>query len=171
MTTTYEHNAQPILPDSVAKGRCACHHVRYQVQGKPMIVHGCHCRDCQRLSGGAFAINALYETDRVTLVSGSTEEVTVPTPSGEGQKIARCLKCKTAVWSNYNMGGLKERIRFVRVGTLDDPDQLPPDVHIYVSSKQPHVNLPETIPTFEAFYKVRTVWSPDGLERYDSLIK
>ena len=86
---------------------------------------------CQKNSGSSFALNALFEADRVELISGEVEDVTVPTPSGTGQIITRCSKCKVAVWSNYNMGGLRERIRFIRVGTLDDPDQLPPDVHIF----------------------------------------
>ena len=169
MTMTNESTSRPIAPDNVSEGRCACHYVRYQVRGKPMIVHGCHCRDCQRLSGGAFAINALFEAERVNLIAGTIADITVPTPSGTGQKIARCPKCKVAVWSNYNMGGLKERIRFVRVGTLDNPDQFPPDVHIFTSSKQPHIILSGTTPAFESFYKLRKVWSPDGLERFDRL--
>ena len=115
-------------------GGCICGQVRYRVTSEPMIVHCCHCRGCQKNSGSAFALNALFEADRVELISGEVELITVPTPSGTGQDITRCTKCKTAVWSNYNMGGIRERIRFIRVGTLDDPDQLPPDVHIYSGS-------------------------------------
>jgi len=170
MTMAFEPETRRIRTDAMAEGRCACGHVRFLVRAKPMIVHGCHCRDCQRLSGGAFAINALFEADRVNLISGSTEEVSVPTPSGKGQKIARCPECKTAVWSNYHMGGLQERIRFVRVGTFVDPDRFPPDVHIYTASKQPHVLLSDATPAFEAFYDLRDVWSADGLGRYTRLM-
>ena len=50
---------------SPCEGGCACGHVRYRLASAPMIVHCCHCRDCQRQTGSAFVLNALIETDRV----------------------------------------------------------------------------------------------------------
>ena len=151
-------------------GGCTCGQVRYRVPSEALIVHGCHCRGCQRNSGSAFAINALYEADQVALISGDVEEVTVPTPSCTGQDITRCAKCKIAVWSNYNMGGaLRKFIHFIRVGTLDDPDRLPPDVHIYTCSKQPWVILPENDRRFDEFYGIEETWSPKSLERLEKL--
>ena len=150
-------------------GGCTCGHVRYQVSSKPMIVHCCHCSWCQRQSGSAFAVNALVEADRVKLVAGDVEEIDVASPSGKGQTIARCPKCRVAMWSNYFMGGLKERIRFIRVGSLDNPDLMPPDVHIFTSSKQDWVILPPDDPYAEVFYDVATTWSPDSLRRLDAL--
>lgn len=151
-------------------GGCTCGHTRYQVTSEPLIVHGCHCRGCQQNSGSAFAINALYEADRVTLLSGEIEEIIVPTPGGTGQDITRCAKCKIAVWSNYNMGGaLRKYVNFIRVGTLDDPDQLPPDVHIYTCSKQPWVILPENDRRFDEFYDMQETWSPNSLKRLTTL--
>lgn len=147
------------------EGGCTCGHVRYQVEAEPLIVHGCHCRGCQKNSGSAFAINALFEADRVKLKSGELEEITVPTPSGTGQDIARCAKCKVAVWSNYNMGGLRKHIRFIRVGTLDAPDEFPPDVHIFTGSKQPWVILPKKDRSVEVFYDFKETWSPESMDR------
>lgn len=146
-------------------GGCTCGHVRYQVTSEPMIVHCCHCRGCQKNSGASFALNALFEADRVELISGEVEGVTVPTPSGTGQVITRCSKCKVAVWSNYNMGGLRERIRFIRVGTLDEPDQFPPDVHIFTCSRQPWVLLPKEDRRVEVFYEFKETWSPESMKR------
>jgi hypothetical protein len=151
------------------EGGCTCGHVRYQVVEDPLIVHGCHCRGCQKNSGSAFAINALFEADRVRLIEGTVEETSVPTPSGTGQDITRCKKCKVAIWSNYNMGGLRKHIRFIRVGTIDDPDQFPPDVHIYTSSKQPWVILPENDPRVERFYEFSKTWSPASLKRLSKI--
>lgn len=149
----------------ISEGGCTCGHVRYQVVSLPLIVHGCHCRGCQKNSGSAFAVNALFEENRVTLTSGSVEEIAVPTPSGTGQDITRCSNCKVAVWSNYNMGGLRKHIRFIRVGTLDDPDQFPPDVHIYTSTKQPWVVLPDNAPRVREFYQIVETWSAASLVR------
>lgn len=153
------------------EGGCTCGHVRYRIVGKPMIVHCCHCRGCQKNSGSAFALNALYEADRVTVLTGEVESVKVPTPSGTGQIITRCRNCKVAVWSNYRMGGLLERIRFIRVGTLDDPDQLPPDIHIYTMSIQPWVRLPEGDRRVDELYEFGKTWSQDSLERLKVLEK
>ena len=72
------------------EGGCACGAVRYRLASRPMFVHCCHCRDCQRQTGSAFVINALIETDRVSLLCGNPEPVAVPTPSGRPQEIYRC---------------------------------------------------------------------------------
>lgn len=153
--------------DTLAGG-CTCGYVRYEMAGPPLIVHGCHCRWCQRQSGGAFAINALIEEDRVTLTQGEVNEITVGTPSGAGQRIARCPKCQVAVWSYYLKAGAK--IRFVKVGTLDDPDRHPPDVHIYTEDKQPWFTLPEGVPAAEQFYDIETVYSAESLARRKALL-
>jgi hypothetical protein len=144
------------------EGGCACGAVRYRLLSAPMFVHCCHCRDCQRQTGTAFALNALIETDRVEIVSGSPKIVPVPTDSGRPHEIHRCPACDTAVWSTY---GGRTALRFVRVGTLDDPAEVPPDVHIYIRSKQPWVTLPAGTPAFEAYYDSRTVWPAASLER------
>jgi hypothetical protein len=67
------------------------------------------------------------------------------------------------VWSNYPQAGAA--VRFVRVGTLDDPDRLPPDIHIFTSSKQPWVTLPPGARAVPEFYDLETVWPPESLER------
>jgi hypothetical protein len=159
-------------PETITnKGGCSCGHVRYQLSSDPFIVHCCHCRWCQRQTGTAFALNALFEADQVELLEGEVHESTVSSPSGRGQKIARCPKCQVALWSNYHMGGLRDLIRFIRVGTLDDPDLLPPDVHIYTSSKQPWVTLPAGDLAVEEFYDFEKTWSPENQERRQALLK
>jgi hypothetical protein len=145
------------------EGGCTCRQIRYRLSARPLIVHACHCRWCQRETGTAHALNALYEADRVEMIAGEPEIVTTPSASGRGQRIARCPTCKVAVWSNYPQAG--EAVRFVRVGTMDDPDACPPDIHIYVSSKQPWVTLPPGARAVPEFYDVRAVWPPESLER------
>jgi len=145
------------------EGHCACRHVRYRMTSAPMFVHCCHCRWCQRETGASFALNALIESDRVELLAGEVEAIDTPSESGRGQKISRCPKCRVALWSNY--GGGADLIRFVRVGTLVDPDRFPPDIHIYTASKQPWVLIPPGARTSEAYYKSSEVWPKESLER------
>jgi hypothetical protein len=144
------------------EGGCACGAVRYRLASKPMFVHCCHCRDCQRQTGSAFVINALIETDRVEILSGETEAVPVPTDSGRPHVIHRCPTCETAVWSHY---GHVQPLSFVRVGALDEPAALPPDIHIYTRSKLPWIVLPVGVAAFEAYYDSKTLWPPESLAR------
>ena len=122
------------------EGGCDCRAVRYRMTSAPLFVHCCHCRWCQRESGASFALNAMIEADRVTLLAGTPEMVDTPSASGKGQKFLRCPTCRIALWSHY--AGAGTAVSFVRVGTLDNPDLLPPDIHIFTSSKQPWVVLP-----------------------------
>ena len=145
-------------------GGCTCGSVRYRMAVPPLFVHCCHCRWCQRETGSAFVINALIEADRIGLLSGELEIVNTPSESGEGQKIHRCPKCKIAVWSNY--AGSGDAIYFLRVGTLDHPDKVPPDIHIFSSSKLPWVTLPADVPAVPEFYRLSDSWPAESLDRY-----
>jgi len=151
-----------------AEGGCDCGAVRYRMETAPLIVHCCHCRWCQRESGASFAQNAMIEADRVVHLGEPPELVDTPSESGRGQVIARCPKCKVAVWSNYSGAG--PSFRFVRVGTLDNPDRLPPDIHIFTRSKQPWVVLPDGVPAFEEFYDRTVYWPAESLARREALI-
>jgi hypothetical protein len=148
-------------------GGCDCGLVRYRMQTRPLFVHCCHCRWCQRESGASFALNALIESDRVMNLGTEPEIIDTPTQSGKGQKIARCPKCRIAVWSNYWSAG--PVIRFVRVGTLDEPDHLPPDVHIFTASKQPWLQLPADVPSVSEYYDRKSLWPADSLARRQAL--
>jgi len=144
-------------------GGCDCRHVRYRMQTSPLFVHCCHCRWCQRESGASFALNAIIEADRVTTLAGEPQWVNTPSASGRGQLIARCPQCRIALWSNYSGAG--PLVRFVRVGTLDQPDHLPPDIHIFTQSKQPWVILPEGVPAVAEYYDRKQHWPEESLAR------
>ena len=145
------------------EGGCTCRAVRYRMTTKPLFVHCCHCRWCQRETGASFALNAMIEANRVVMLQGEPEIVNTPSASGKGQKIARCPVCRIALWSNY--AGAGDAVRFVRVGTLDEPDRLPPDIHIFTSSKQPWVVLPPGMPAVAEYYRSADYWPKESLER------
>ncbi|HET9679901.1 MAG TPA: GFA family protein [Gammaproteobacteria bacterium] len=149
------------------EGGCTCRNVRYRLKSEPMFVHCCHCRWCQRETGSAFVLNALIETDRVELLEGEVEIIDTPSNSGAGQKIARCPKCKVAVWSNYSGAG--PNISFIRIGTLDEPDRFPPDIHIYTASKQPWMVFPSDAMVMPEYYKTSECWPKASLERRAAL--
>ena len=132
-----------------------------------MFVHCCHCRDCQKQTGGAFAINALIETDRIEAMAGEPRPVSMPTDSGRPHDIHRCPTCQTAVWSDY---GRRPALRFVRVATLDDPTAITPDVHIFTRSKLPWVTLPDAVPAFEVYYDLKTLWPEASQQRRKAIL-
>jgi len=142
-------------------GGCSCGQVRYQLLDKPMRVHCCHCTDCQRHTGSAFVLNAIFETSAIKLLRGKLEAVPVPRAYGP-HDIYRCPKCKVALWSDY---GRRYQIRFVRVGTLDVPSALRPDIHIYTATKVPWLKLPRGTPAFREYYDRKKVWPLESQER------
>jgi hypothetical protein len=157
----------PSQPETF-EGGCTCRAVRYRMASRPLFVHCCHCRWCQRESGSAFALNAMIESDRVEILRGEPEVVVTPSNSGRGQRIVRCPSCRIAVWSHY--AGAGDKVRFVRVGTLDEPDRLPPDVHIFTASKQPWVILPPGTPAVAEYYDRKELWPQESLRRREKLL-
>ena len=112
----------------------------------------------------------MIETDRLKLLNGDPAWTTVPSESGVGQRIARCPSCKVTVWSVYNfsedVSSAKDRIRIINIGTLDNPDAFPPDVHIWTSTKQPWIILSDKTPAYlDASYVDEEVWPKESLER------
>jgi hypothetical protein len=143
------------------KGGCSCGQVRYQLLDKPIRVHCCHCTDCQRHTGSAFVLNAIIETSAIKMLRGKLLAVPVPRAFGP-HDIYRCPKCKVALWSDY---GHRPQIRFVRVGTLDDPSAIRPDIHIYTETKMPWLKLPKNTPTFREYYDRKKVWPLKSQQR------
>ena len=152
------------MPDR-AEGGCSCGAVRYRLLSEPLFTHCCHCLSCQRQTGSAFVINLLIETDRVELIAGDPEAVDVPRDDGSSQRVFRCPTCQVAVYSQYG----RPEVRFVRGGTLDEPSQARPDVHIFTRSKLPWVTLPESVPAFDVYYDSKSLWPAASLERLEAV--
>ena len=147
------------------EGGCSCGGVRYRLTSEPLFTHCCHCLNCQRQTGSAFVINLLIEVDRVELLTGAPQPVDVPRDDGSVQRIFRCPACQVALYSEYSRPG----VRFVRAGTLDDPTDVVPDVHIFTRSKVGWLTLPESAAAFDVFYDVNALWPASSLERLEAL--
>jgi hypothetical protein len=148
------------------EGGCACGAVRYRLASEPLIVHCCHCLNCQRQTGSAFVVNLLIEADRFELLAGEPQPVDVPRDDGRSQRIFRCSVCQVAIFSEYG----RPEVRFVRGGTLDEPSSVSPDVHIYTRSKVGWVMLPDSVPAFEVYYDSKALWPAESLERLAAVL-
>ncbi len=146
-------------------GGCSCGAVRYRLTSEPLFVHCCHCLNCQRQTGSAFAINILIEADRVELLGEEPQATSVSRSGGKKQKIWRCPTCRVALFSQYT----SPRMHFVRAGTLDEPAAVAPDVHIFTRSKLPWVVLPDDVPAFDVYYDTQKLWPEASLKRIAAL--
>ena len=110
----------------------------------------------------------MIEADQVETLAGEPDWIDTPSASGKGQQIARCPSCRIALWSCY--AGAGSRVRFVRVGTLDEPSQFPPDIHIFTSTKQPWIVLDPRTPAVPEYYDREKYWPASSLARRRALL-
>jgi len=149
------------------QGGCACRAVRYGLTAAPLIVHACHCRDCQRIAGSAFVINLWIEAKFVEAGATAPKSFRLAGGSGRPHEVFFCETCGTYLWSRYH--GSPGDFLFVRAGTLDRPEAVRPDVHIFTRSKLPWLELPQGVPAFKTFYKIDKVWPAESLKRLRGL--
>jgi hypothetical protein len=150
-------------------GGCACGSLRYEARGEPIFVNNCHCRLCQRQTGGTSVVNAFYESDRVTVLQGELTEHTVKGGSGGDHTICRCATCGTAVFSYYpRVGRLGAGIR---VGSFDDPTVFTPTAVVFAAYKMPWVELPDGIPVFAEYYSPKDLYSEANFARLMALVE
>ena len=121
-------------------GGCGCGQVRYTITASEMpVVYACHCTDCQTQSGSAFALQ-MPVFEGMLSVSGELVSGERTQPSGAIGTIFACTKCLVRVYSkNSTRAGMVT----VKAGTLDDSNGVVPKFHLWTSSKQPWVAIPE----------------------------
>ena len=129
------------------EGGCACGAVGYRLTNAPMIVHACHCRDCQKISGAAFAVNLWIERKFVEL--NGEPPVAFPVPPGSSGKphdVLRCKKCGTPLWHKYHAAPGDTVL--LCAGSLDDPSAFHPTFAIFTEGRPPWALIP---PDFKVF--------------------
>lgn len=145
-------------------GRCTCGEVEYRLHAEPLVVHACHCTWCQRESGSAFALNGMIETRHIEVTKGTPVARELPSASGKGQRVHACPRCGVALWAAYH--GTGPKFSYLKMGTLADTSTVAPDVHIFTSTKQPWLELGDSVPVFDAFYRRSEVWRPEAYARF-----
>ena len=145
-------------------GGCSCGAIRYKLTNTPLIVQACHCHNCQRITGGPHVINIWIERKFVESSGAEPKSFMLKGGSGENHEVFFCDKCGTYVWSRYYRAPGDHL--FVRAGTLDEPEAVTPDVHVFTQTKLPWVRLPEGAQAFEAMYTdISKVWSAESIKR------
>jgi hypothetical protein len=127
------------MPDSHREGGCLCGAVRYRVPQAPLQTVTCHCTHCQKQSGGAFSVVAVYRRDDLALEG---ELATFEDRGTSGQTVFRqfCPRCGSPVITDTERAR-EQQLIFVKAGTLDDVQDLKPGAHCWWSSSQPWLRL------------------------------
>ncbi|KAM0437636.1 hypothetical protein ACHAPT_002000 [Fusarium lateritium] len=117
----------------------------------------------------AFAgITAAEDSTREPRPAAETVAVCVPSQSGLGQTVVSCPACRTGLWTYYADAG--RNLYYVRVGTLDQPWEIEPDVHIYTRSRQAWMAVNDGKPSFEEYYPKREpLLREDALKRFEAV--
>ena len=129
------------MTDLPLTGGCHCGAVRYEVRAAPRMVLNCHCTNCQKITGSAFATNAYIDEASFAFTKGEPKIVRWTADSGTERWGAFCGDCgsRIAHGSTPSKGGLA-----LRGGTLDDVSWLEPVADIWTDSAQPWVEFPES---------------------------
>ncbi len=126
----------PALP---LTGGCLCGTVRYEISAKPLALYACHCTNCQRQSGSAFALNMPVAADAFRIVRGEPKAWRRVAPSGAETNSWYCGNCACRI---HGTRPTRPESVIVRAGSLDDTSWLPPAAHMFVRSAQSWVGLP-----------------------------
>ncbi|MDA8416521.1 MAG: GFA family protein [Betaproteobacteria bacterium] len=131
--------------NQIITGGCLCGTIRYKCHDEPVFSGNCHCRDCQRTSGSAFA-PAMFFQESVVEIIGDTKSYEAIADSGN--KIWRlfCPNCGSQLFSKLQM--LPSMIG-LRAGTLDDPSVFQPKMDMYTSSASHWDFMNPTLPKFK----------------------
>jgi len=126
----------------VCTGRCACGAVRYRAVGEPARVSVCHCKECQRRTGGAFGIGCYFPRESVELASGRTRAFERRSDAGRWVRFEFCADCGTTLL--WHADAVPQLVG-IAAGTLDDTDWVVPKLHVWASSAQRWLNFPDGV--------------------------
>ena len=127
------------------EGGCLCGSIRFRVTGKLGPAGYCHCKQCQRASGSAFAANAPTRTKYFELLSGT--DLVSEYESSPGKFRAFCSRCGSPIFSRTESD---PEIRRLRLGTLDDDPERRPLGHFWVSARASWYTIADSLPQYPA---------------------
>ena len=150
------------------EGRCICGQVKYKLTEKPLFTQACHCKDCKILTGSSYVVNSSVIENTLFIEGEITSSVELKGGSGAPCKVYFCAKCGTYMYTDYSsaVGRLN-----VRTKTLNDSNQFPPQVHIFIKDKDPWLNLKDNVICFEKMYDPKNTWTKESLERYKTFLQ
>lgn len=129
-------------------GGCACGAIRYECRAEPIRMLQCHCRDCQRSSGGSGVFLLIVPADALKIMKGTPRYY--PTPSFRGGYVHRgfCADCGSPVLGKPEAA---PQLMAIRAGSLDDPSAFQPTLDMWTSEAQPWDFMNPDLPKFPLY--------------------
>lgn len=124
-------------------GRCLCGAITYEFPDDPAVWAVCHCLNCQRQAGSAFSTLAGVPMAKFNMTGEPKLYEDHDTDSGNSVQRYFCGECGSPIYS-----ALAEQpdVIYLKTGTLDDTSAFNPAFHVWTSTKQQWVDLPEGVP-------------------------
>lgn len=125
------------------QGGCLCGGVRFQIEGELAPIQICHCGQCRKAQGGAFASNIPVAEGAFQLLAG--EELLQRYESSPGKQRVFCRQCGSPLFSRHELipGVLR-----IRAGLLEGDLQTRPAAHFFVASKANWWTLDDELPRY-----------------------
>jgi hypothetical protein len=139
-------------------GGCLCGAVQYEFWGEPVFSLLCHCRDCQRQSGGAYTAGLRIPADSFRVTRGAPKLYVKTADSGNQVTRAFCPDCGCMLFLRVSA---RLDLVAIRVGTLDDPSWFRPEADIFVQSAQPWDHMNPDLPK-HATYPLGQAYKPSS---------
>ena len=140
-------------------GRCLCGEIEYRLNGEPVTYYACHCTDCQKRGGSAFGLSMWVKRDSLEVTKGTATLQVLCGADGGPRHHRICAKCGVRLWSEP---AKRPEFAVLRPGTLDDPKQFTPVLHMWTRSAQPWVKIPDGAARFEkqvgSFDEILKLW-------------
>ena len=139
-------------------GGCQCGAIRYEITGPPVAVYACHCIECQKQSGSAFAMGAVIPQEHFRITKGNPKMFAREINPAKTMECWFCPDCGTRLY--HVPGGATYSNRNIKPGTLDDTSWLVPTTHFWTCSAQEWVVIPEGATRYETQPDVLSWTSP-----------
>ena len=127
-------------------GKCLCGDVTIQVTGEPVMQGNCHCNDCKKNTGAAYATILFFKDEQVRFLSGETNSFQYTADSGNKKTKEFCSKCGSLV---YGINTGRPGIKSIYIGVLDDGSFASPQFNVYTTRALPFVPIDESLDNFE----------------------
>lgn len=132
------------MPNETVEGGCQCGSVRYRVSGSPVLAALCHCSMCRRANAAPAVAWAMYQQSQVTFLNGPPKVY----ESSPGANRGFCPHCGTQIsFAAAYIPGLID----ITIGSLDDPSQVPPQLHYWESKRLPWIHFADQLPRYPEF--------------------
>ena len=127
-------------------GGCLCGTIRYEVNSEPQRIANCHCDNCRKATGSAFATNIFVAEDDIVITQGEPKSFSHTADSGNTMIKEFCAKCGSQLFGHSNgRPGMKN----IKVGSIDDASFVRPEVNLFLKRALPFTQIDHSLDGFD----------------------